>query len=156
MSLKQLRKDKGLTQVKCAEYLGIPLRTYKRYEADEAGINSVKYRYIIDRLNEYGRIDEDHGTLTIDQIQTICGEVFAGYNVEFCYLFGSYAKGCETEKSDVDLLISIPVNGLLFYELVETLRERLKKKVDLLDIGQLNNNPVLLQEVLKNGIKIYG
>ena len=156
MSLKQLRKDKGLTQVKCADYLGIPLRTYKRYEADEASVNSIKYRYIIDRSNEYGHIDEDHGTLTIDQIRTICGEVFAGYNVEFCYLFGSYAKGRETEKSDVDLVVSMPVNGLHFYALVETLRERLKKKVDLLDIGQLNNNPELLQEVLKDGIKIYG
>ena len=43
-----------------------------------------------------------------------------------------------------------------FFELIELLRERLKKKIDLLDIAQLNNNPVLMQEILKDGIKIYG
>ena len=32
----------------------------------------------------------------------------------------------------------------------------LKKKVDLLDFAQLNNNPTLVQEILKDGIKIYG
>ena len=31
MTLKQMRQEKGLTQVKCAEFLQIPLRTYKRY-----------------------------------------------------------------------------------------------------------------------------
>jgi hypothetical protein len=40
--------------------------------------------------------------------------------------------------------------------LVETLREELKKKVDVLDIKQLNNNLVLTKEILKDGIKIYG
>ena len=43
-----------------------------------------------------------------------------------------------------------------FYEIAELLRENLKKKVDLLDFAQLNNNPTLLQEILKDGIKIYG
>lgn len=50
----------------------------------------------------------------------------------------------------------MPLNGLQFYEILELLRERLNKKVDLLDITELNNNPVLLKEILKDGIKIYG
>ena len=50
----------------------------------------------------------------------------------------------------------MPVNALEFYELVETLREKLKKKVDLLDVAQLNNNPKLVQEILRDGVKIYG
>lgn len=156
MTLKQLRKEKGLTQVACAEYLKIPVRTYKRYEADESRINSIKYQYILDRLNAFGFIDEEHGTLTFEQIKEICGDVFRLYPVEYCYLFGSYAKGKETEQSDVDLLISMTVDGLKFYELFEVLRERLKKKVDLLDIAQLNNNATLVQEILKDGVKIYG
>jgi len=76
--------------------------------------------------------------------------------VEYCYLFGSYAKGKATEKSDVDLLVAMPVDGMKFFELIEMLREQLKKKIDLLDITQLDNNPTLVQEILKNGIKIYG
>ena len=50
----------------------------------------------------------------------------------------------------------MPVDEMKFFELAETLREKLKKKVDLLDIAQLNNNPTLVQEILKDGIKIYG
>ena len=156
MSLKQLRLSKGLTQQKCAEYLGVSLRSYKRYEADEAGINALKYDAIRRALEAYGVIDETHGTLTVDQIKTVCGEIFPAYQVEYGYLFGSYAKGKETETSDVDLLVSLPVDALKFYELIELLREKLKKKVDLLDVNQLQNNPTLTQEILKDGVKIYG
>ena len=156
MALKQLRKEKGLTQVACAEYLKIPVRTYKRYESDETKVDRIKYQYIIDRLNEYGIVDEEHGILTVDQIKEISCPLFQSYSVEYCYLFGSYSKGTATEKSDVDLLISMPVNGLRFYELLELLREKLKKKVDLLDAAQLDKNPDLVREILRDGVKIYG
>ncbi|MBR4767563.1 MAG: nucleotidyltransferase domain-containing protein [Lachnospiraceae bacterium] len=156
MALRQLRKAKGLTQNKCAEYLGIPLRTYKRYESDESKVNKIKYQYILNFLNSYGLIDEEHGKLTIDQIKEICSEVFESYPVEFCYLFGSYSKGTETETSDVDLLISMPVDGLRFFELTELLREKLRKRIDLIDVSQLNNNLALVGEILRDGIKIYG
>ena len=156
MSLKQLRLSKGLTQQKCAEYLGVSLRSYKRYEADESKINALKADAIRRALEAYGVIDETHGTLTVDQIKAVCGEVFSAYRVEYGYLFGSYAKGKETETSDVDLLVSVPADALKFYELIEVLRERLKKRVDLLDANQLPNNPALMREILKDGVKIYG
>ena len=82
--------------------------------------------------------------------------MFSEYEVEYCYLFGSYAKGKATGSSDVDLLISSKITGLKFYELVEKLREELHKKVDLLDFRQLLGNEKLLNEVLKEGIRIYG
>ena len=118
MTLKELRISKGLTQAACAKVVGVPMRTYVRYEADEGRRDTIKYRYIFDALQKYGVID--------------------------------------TERSDVDLLISMPLNGLRFYELVEVLRESLKKKVDLLDETQLDNNSVLVKEILRDGIKIYG
>ena len=107
-------------------------------------------------LNEYDRVDEEHGVLTLQQIKEICEKVFKNSPIEYCYLFGSYAKNKATEKSDVDFLISSSITGLKFYELIEILRERLKKKVDLLDSAQLNQNPILIHEILKDGIKIYG
>ena len=76
--------------------------------------------------------------------------------VEYCYLFGSYAKNKATETSDVDLLVSMPINGMMFFELAEVLRERLKKKVDLLDVSQLEGNLALTKEILKDGVRIYG
>lgn len=156
MTLKELRKKKKLTQAACAKYLGIPLRTYQNYETDASKVGSIKYNFMLQKLEQYGFVDETHGILTIEQIKNICASVFEEYSVEYCYLFGSYAKGKATEISDVDLLISTPVSGMRFYDLVESIREALQKKVDILNREQLNNNPELINEILKDGIKIYG
>ena len=101
-------------------------------------------------------IDEEHGVLSIEDITKICERVFAQYDVEYAYLFGSYAKGRATEKSDVDILISTSVTGLAFLGLVEELRVELHKKVDILDKNQLTGNLELTEEILKDGIMIYG
>ncbi len=50
----------------------------------------------------------------------------------------------------------MPTDGMKFFELVEVLREQLRKKVDLLDLSQLENNPTLVHEILSDGVKIYG
>ena len=156
MKLKNIRLEKGLTQEQAANMLGISRRTYIKYENEEAREKELKYKFMCQTLEEYGFIDETHGILTLDQIKVICAEVFEEYNVEYGYLFGSYAKGKAKEDSDVDFLVSIPTNGLQFFGLIETLREKLKKKVDVLDLGQLNNNMELVKEILRDGIKIYG
>ena len=156
MLLRELRKEKKLTQVECAKYLGIPIRTYQNYETDESKASTMKYTYMLQKLQQYGFIDETHGILTVKQIQDTCSKVFVDFKVDYCYLFGSYAKGKATELSDVDLLISTSYSGIQFFELAETLRESLKKKVDVLNIEQLSNNTSLINEILKDGIKIYG
>lgn len=156
MQLKELRKSKNLTQAECATYLNIPLRTYKTYENDETKRNTVKYAYMLEKLNEFGVIDEERGILTIDRIKDECRKILPGYEVKYCFLFGSYAKGKANEKSDVDLLVSTTVTGLRFYGLAEELREVLHKKVDVLNQDQLVGNKQLIDEILKDGIKIYG
>lgn len=156
MTLKDLRKKKGLTQAACAKYLGIPLRTYQNYETDASKIDSMKYAFMLQKLEVYGFVDETHGILTKEQIKDTCIAVFEKYEIEYCYLFGSYAKGKATENSDVDLLIATPISGMKFYDLVEALREALHKKVDVLNREQLIDNPELMHEILKDGIKIYG
>ena len=156
MTLKELRKQKKLTQAECAKYLGMPLRTYQNYETDNAKASSMKYSFMMQKLQEYGYIDETHGLLTVDQIKEICADIFADYVVEYCYLFGSYAKGKAADTSDIDLLVCTPTTGMRFYDLVESLREGLRKQVDVLNYEQLKDNPDLVNEILKDGIKIYG
>ena len=156
MSLKDIRLRSNLTQEEAAQLLGVTRRTYVNYEAGKIDESSLKYKYVVETLQKATLIDENHGILTIDQIRKICGEIFKDYSVEYCYLFGSYAKGKATEKSDVDLLVAMPVDGMKFFELIEVLREQLKKKIDLLDIAQLENNPALVQKILRDGINIYG
>ena len=94
--------------------------------------------------------------MALEDIVRKCSKVLQNYDVNFCYLFGSYAKGKATQKSDVDLLISANVKGLRFYGLIEEIREALHKRVDILDMNQLKNNIELTEEILKDGIKIYG
>ena len=156
MTLKEIRQLNSLTQQKFAQYLGIPLRTYKRYESNEAKIPQVKYAYIQSKIRELGVIDETNGILSITAIKDICGNIFRDYEVDYCYLFGSYAKGRATEKSDVDLFISTPLTGLKFFGLVEALRIALRKNVDVLNQDQIKNNFELTNEILTDGVKIYG
>lgn len=154
--LKELRNEKKLTQQQVAELVGISLRSYKSYENDEKKKDTLKYNYILEKLQSIDPIDEEHGVVDVDYIKQKCASVFENYDVNFCYLFGSYAKSKAKPTSDVDLLISANVKGLKFYGLVEEIRLKLNKKVDVLDINQLNNNIELTEEILKDGIKIYG
>lgn len=156
MSLKQLRTEKKLTQKQAAVLAGISLRSYKSYENDESKRDSLKYRYLVSVLSEVNPIDEEHGILTLEDIAGKCAGIFAKYDVRFCYLFGSYAKGTAKPASDVDLLLSADVTGLKFFGLVEELRAALKKRTEVLDFDQLKDNPELMGEILKDGIKIYG
>ena len=154
-ALKEMRITKKLTQQETARRLGISLRSYIMYENDAEKENTIKYRFLLQELQKMNTVDEEHGILTTEQIKKCCKEILEAYQVEYCYLFGSYAKGRATEQSDVDLLISTKETGLRFYEIAERLRESLHKKVDLLDMKQLVNNETLIHEMLKDGIKVY-
>lgn len=155
-ALKEMRITKKLTQQEAARRLGISLRSYIMYENDTEKEKTIKYRFLLQELQKMDTVDEERGILTTEQIRKCCKEVLEAYQVEYCYLFGSYAKGKATEQSDVDLLISTKETGLRFYEIAERLRESLHKKVDLLDMKQLVNNETLIHEMLKDGIKVYG
>ena len=154
--LKKQRLKSGMTQREAAGRIGVSLRSYISYENEIEKAGTPKYRFLLAEMREICRMDEDHGILTVDEIREACADLMKEYAVRYCYLFGSYAKGKASATSDVDLLISSGVSGLRFFELAEKLREKLHKKIDLLDIKQLSGNEELLDEVLKDGIRIYG
>ena len=155
-NLKDLRTEKKLTQQQVADLVGISLRSYKSYENDEKKVGTLKYNYMMQKLAEINPIDEEHGIIDVEYIKQKCGKVFEKYDVNFCYLFGSYAKKRAKPTSDVDLLIATSITGIRFYDLVESIREGLCKKVDVLNLDQLNANHELVNEILKDGVKIYG
>lgn len=154
--LKAQRLKSGMTQQEAARKMGVSLRSYISYENETAKTGSLKYRFLLAEMSEISKKDEEHGILTLEEIRKACGEIMKDYPVQYCYLFGSYAKGKAVGTSDIDLVISPETTGLRFYELTEKLRTRLNKKIDLLDMKQLSGNEELLNEVLKDGIKIYG
>ena len=154
--LKSIRLDKKLTQQQAAGIVGISLRSYKSYENDLDKMGNLKYNYIYEKLSQINPIDEEHGIVDLEYISRKCSEIFDKYKINFCYLFGSYAKGKAKDDSDVDLLISTEIKGLKFFGLVEELRNSLQKKVDVIEVAGLKNSVELLEEILKDGIKIYG
>ena len=154
--LKSIRLDKELTQQQAAGIVGISLRSYKSYENDLDKRGNLKYNYIYEKLSQINPIDEEHGIVDLEYISRKCSEIVDKYKINFCYLFGSYAKGKAKDDSDVDLLISTEIKGLKFFGLVEELRNSLQKKVDVIEVAGLKDNVELLEEILKDGIKIYG
>ena len=159
MTLKETRELYGLTQIKAAEIVGIPVRTFRRYEIDEDYGDVLKRKKIIDILIDKCEITEDKGLLTIEKIKEELTRLFDNQYkgiVEFCYLFGSYAKGYAKENSDVDLCVSSSLSGIRIAGLAEAIRAVLHKKIDLIRFDTLNSNFELSKETMKSGIKIYG
>lgn len=152
--LRKVRQLLNITQVDAANILNISRRTYQKYEAlDDL---DDKLEYYVYKLKESNVIDEENGILSIDTIKKEVNNIFSKYKINFCYLFGSYAKNKANPSSDVDLLIDSDVTGLDFFGLVEELRQKLHKRIDLLKLEQLDNNEELLREIMKDGIRIYG
>ena len=157
MELFDLRKEYGLSQLKAAQMWGVPLRTYIRYETNSEYGNLLKRKGMIAAINSACEITEEKGILTIDQIiKGVCNVITKKYqdSVSLCYLFGSYAKGYATEKSDVDLLVATNLEGFAYAGLAEDIRTVLHKNIDLNNYS--NSSSELIYEIMKEGIKIYG
>jgi predicted nucleotidyltransferase len=68
---------------------------------------------------------------------------FPAYPVEKAWVFGSYARGEETRKSDVDVLVRFDKDAEIslfdYIRLMNGLKELLHKKVDLVTEGGIMN-----------------
>ena len=159
MNLKDLRLSYELTQQEAANILEVPVRSYRRYELDENYGSVIKRKMFELTLEKKCEITEEKGILTIKQITEIVTKLFEEEfpnQIDFCFLFGSYAKGKQTDRSDIDLYVASNITGLKFVGLIEKLRMALHKKVDVIRASELNNNVELVNEIMKYGIKIYG
>lgn len=158
MELKEYRISLGITIQEASKAVNVPLRTYLRYEHDDNYGNTLKRESIINSLKEKFEITEEKGLLSIETIKQKAPTILNKYReaIDFCYVFGSYAKGYANETSDIDICISTSLTGLKYVGLIEELRQLLHKKVDLIRLSDLKNNLELLNEIMKDGVKIYG
>lgn len=158
MNLKETRKRYGITQSDAAKTAQMPIRSYRRYESDDTYGDFHKRESILSLLNKRYEITEEKGLLTIEQIKSVVNELFSQTypnQIDFCFLFGSYAKGVAKESSDIDLYISSSLTGLNFIGLIESLRQRLHKKIDVIRPSELVNNVNLMNEIIRTGVKLY-
>ena len=94
---------------------------------------------------------------SIEELKIIIEKILENTVVQKAILFGSYAKNCPTETSDVDLIIDS--NGKLlninFYGLLEELVEQLNKNIDLFEISEIQEDSEIYKNIQKEGVVIY-
>ena len=77
------------------------------------------------------------------------------YHVEEIALFGSYARGEQSETSDLDILVTLSAPlGWEFVDLHDYLTELLETKVELLTRGAVDRKPLLRHFIEKDLIRV--
>lgn len=154
--LRQIRKKLDITQLQAANACEVSLRTYQTYE--ETSNFNATYNKLIQKLNEMGVIDGTNYIVSINYIKKTCREIFSKNYPEItaAYLFGSYARGEATGKSDIDILVVTSLMDMKFFGISEDLENVIHKEIDIHTHRQLLNNELLLEAILNEGIKIYG
>ena len=71
----------------------------------------------------------------VDKLKTF----FPTYPVEKAWIFGSYARGEETNKSDLDILVRFNENATIslfdYVRIMDKIEKLLHKKIDMLSEG---------------------
>lgn len=78
--------------------------------------------------------------------------VLKKYGIKKAGIFGSYARGEQKKRSDIDILIKYDKSLLKLVSIEMELKRVLKKKVDLLTYGGIN--PLLKERIIREEIKI--
>lgn len=89
--------------------------------------------------------------MSIQDIKNKIKSILKRHDVKRAALFGSYAKGEQKKKSDVDILIKYKYDNKGYFDLVGLqieLEEKLGKKVDLLTYNSIH--PRLKKEILSS------
>lgn len=78
------------------------------------------------------------------------------YHGEYAILFGSYARGDESNESDIDVIV---VGGVNFrakdiFAFGEELRQLTQKNVDAFEIREINKNTEFYENIMREGIRI--
>ncbi|MBQ7921767.1 MAG: nucleotidyltransferase domain-containing protein [Clostridia bacterium] len=93
--------------------------------------------------------------VSIETIKTVLKPIFVRYGIKDAILFGSFAKGSATERSDVDLLVESNLRGLRFVGFSEAVREAVGRPVDIFDVSHIEKGSRIDREIRETGVTIY-
>lgn len=92
--------------------------------------------------------------MTIEELKKRIVPLAEAYGIEKVFLFGSYARGEATPKSDIDLRIDKgEIVGIQLGGFYADLEERLNISIDLLTTEQIS--PEFLNRIKKEEILLY-
>ena len=107
--------------------------------------------YILDELKPH----LTPSIYSLDEIKTRLQPIFRKNKIRKAILFGSYAKGTATVRSDLDLLVESNLRGLDFVGFIEELCDFLNKGMDVFDLTHIEPDSRIDREIKKTGITIY-
>jgi hypothetical protein len=89
--------------------------------------------------------------MTIEEIQQKTIPIFQKYGITYAGLYGSFARGQSTEKSDIDFIVhfGVPMSMFVYMKFVHSLEEQLQRKVDVVTENSLNKRvkPYIIDEI---------
>ena len=89
--------------------------------------------------------------MTIQDIKVKITPVLKEYDIKYAGIFGSFARGESTEKSDVDIMVKFgrPMGMFTYMKFVNGLESSLERKVDVVTENSLNKyvKPYVLPEI---------
>jgi len=80
--------------------------------------------------------------MNVDEVRQKSGPILERHGIAYAGGFGSVARGEEGPQSDVDILVRLgrPMGMVEYMDLIQSLEEILKKKVDLVTDQSLNRH----------------
>jgi len=95
---------------------------------------------------------------SIDEIKKRFEKVTKKYEIKEAYLFGSYARGEATKKSDVDFYVKTGKlkSGWDIGGIWHETESAMNKKIDIIYADQMDIDTKFEQEMRKDMVKIYG
>ncbi len=78
--------------------------------------------------------------MTIQDIRHIAVPLFQQYGIRYAGVFGSFARGEETDKSDIDFIIKLgkPMGMFKYMQFIDGLEASLNRKVDVVTENSIN------------------
>lgn len=100
-------------------------------------------------------LQQENTNKIILEISAKIKPVLKKYNVSKAAIFGSYARGNFTKRSDIDILVKLPKNIDLFefIKMKNEMEDILHKKIDLVEYSTLK--PIIKDVIIKEQIIIY-
>lgn len=88
----------------------------------------------------------------INNLKSEIKKILRQNHIDRAGIFGSYARGEETSRSDIDILIEFRGSLLALVRLEKELQKRLGKKVDILTYKGIS--PFLRKRILREEVRI--
>jgi len=101
--------------------------------------------------------ERDVVMMTVNEITQIITPIVKANPVRRVILYGSYAKGTNTPKSDVDLIIDCngELKGIDFFVLSAEIAKALPIKSDIFEYREIKPQSAMYNEIARDGVVIY-